>query len=101
MDLEPYYTLIVGEGNGNTLHYSCLENPRDGGAWWAAVYGVTRSRTRLRHLSSSSRTRLIHADEQRKLNRYCKAIVNQSKRNKYSFLKKNLPAVKETQETQV
>ena len=37
----------VGEGNGNPLQCSCLENPRDGGAWWAAVYGVARSRTRL------------------------------------------------------
>ena len=36
-----------GEGNGNPLQCSCLENPRDGGAWWAAVYGVTQSRTRL------------------------------------------------------
>ena len=36
-----------GEGNGNPLQYSCLANPRDGGAWWAAVHGVTRSRTRL------------------------------------------------------
>ena len=43
------------EGNGNPLHCSCLENPRDGGAWWAAVYGVTQSRTRLNGLSSSSR----------------------------------------------
>ena len=43
-----------GEGNGNTLQYSCLENPRDGGAWWAAVYGVTQGRTRLKRLSSSS-----------------------------------------------
>ena len=42
------------EGNGNPLHYSCLENPRDGGAWWAAVYGVTQSQTRLKRLSSSS-----------------------------------------------
>ena len=36
----------IGEGNGNPLQCSCLENPRDGGAWWAAVYGVTQSRTR-------------------------------------------------------
>ena len=35
------------EGNGNPLQCSCLENPRDGGAWWAAVYGVAQSRTRL------------------------------------------------------
>ena len=44
-----------GEGNGNPLQCSCLENPRDGGAWWAAVYGVTQSQTRLKRLSSSSR----------------------------------------------
>ena len=37
--------LIHGEGNGNPLQYSCLENPRDGGAWWAAIYGVAQSRT--------------------------------------------------------
>ena len=45
----------TGEGNGNPLQFSCLENPRDGGVWWAAVYGVTQSRTRLKWLSSSSR----------------------------------------------
>ena len=44
----------IGEGNGNPLQCSCLENPRDGGAWWAAVYGVVQSRTRLKRLSSSS-----------------------------------------------
>ena len=38
----------MGEGNGNPLQCSCLENPRDGGAWWAAVYGVAQSRTRLK-----------------------------------------------------
>jgi len=43
----------IGEGNGNPLHCSCLENPRDGGAWWAAVYGVAQSQTRLKWLSSS------------------------------------------------
>ena len=48
--------LCTGEGNGNPLQYSCLENPRDGGAWWAAVYGVAQSRTRLKRLSSSSRS---------------------------------------------
>ena len=44
----------IGEGNGNPLKCSCLENPRDGGAWWAAVYGAAQSRTRLKRLSSSS-----------------------------------------------
>ena len=45
----------TGEGNGNPLQCSCLENPRDGGAWWAAVYGVVQGRTRLKRHSSSSR----------------------------------------------
>ena len=45
----------IGEGNGNPLQCSCLENPRDGGAWWAAVYGVAESRTRPKWLSSSNR----------------------------------------------
>ena len=44
----------IGEGNGNPLQCYCLENPRDGGAWWAAVCGVAQSQTRLRRLSSSS-----------------------------------------------
>ena len=44
----------IGEGNGNPLQCSCLENPRDGGAWWTAVFGVAQSRTRLKRLSSSS-----------------------------------------------
>ena len=43
-----------GEGNDNPLQCSCLENPRDGGARWAAIYGVTQSRTRLKRLSSTS-----------------------------------------------
>jgi hypothetical protein len=45
----------IGEGNGNSLQCSCLENPRDGGAWWAAVCGVTQSRTQLSSSSSSSK----------------------------------------------
>ena len=44
----------IGEGNGNPLQCSCLVNPWDGGAWWAAVYGVAQSQTRLKQLSSSS-----------------------------------------------
>ena len=50
----------VGEGNGNLLQCSCLENPRDGGAWWAAVYGVSQSWTRLMRLSSSSSSSSIY-----------------------------------------
>ena len=45
----------IGEGNGNPLQCSCLENPRDQGAWQAALYGVAQSQTRLKRLSSSSR----------------------------------------------
>ena len=45
----------IGEGNGSPLQCSCLENPRDGGAWWATIYGVAQSWTRLKRLSSSSR----------------------------------------------
>ena len=49
----------IGEGNGNPLQCSCLENSRDGGAWWAAIYGVAQSQTRLTRLSSSSRVYLL------------------------------------------
>ena len=51
----------IGEGKGNPLQCSCLENPRDGGAWWAAVYGVTQSWTRLKRLSSSSSSKPIRS----------------------------------------
>ena len=44
---------IYGEGNGNPLQCSCLENPWDRGAWWAAIYGVAQSRTQLKQLTSS------------------------------------------------
>ena len=54
-DLATTITKIhIGEGNGNPLHCSCLENPRDGGAWWTDVHGVAQSRTRLTWLSRSS-----------------------------------------------
>ena len=46
--------IAIREGDGTPLQYSCLENPRDRGAWWAAVYGVAQSRTRLKRLSNSS-----------------------------------------------
>ena len=49
---------VDGEGNGNPRQCSCLESPRDGGAWWAAVDGVAQSRTQLKGLSSSSNTLL-------------------------------------------
>ena len=60
----------IGEGNGNPLQYSYLENPRDGGAWWAAVCRVTQSRTRLRQLSSSSSSIECHNISRSQLNKY-------------------------------
>ena len=55
----------IGEGNGNPLQFSCLENPRDGGAWWAAIYGVAQSQTRLKRLSSSSSSSIGYIGEGR------------------------------------
>ena len=52
--------LYVGEGNGNPLQCSCLENSKDGGAWWAAVYGVAQSWTRLKRLSNSNNSKYSH-----------------------------------------
>ena len=57
----------IGEGNGNPLQCSCLENPRDRGAWWTVVYGVAQSRAQLKRLSSSS-SREIEAQRQRRTN---------------------------------
>ena len=48
LDSIPGLGRSSGGGHSNPLQYSCLENPRDGGAWWAAVYGVTQNRTRLK-----------------------------------------------------
>ena len=50
----PFSLSCIGEGNGNPLQCSCLENPRDSGAWWAAIDGVAQKQTRLKRLSSSS-----------------------------------------------
>ena len=59
----------IEEGNGNPLQYSCLENPRDGGAWWATISGVTQSQTQLKWLSSSSSSsrRIVHKNLNYKL----------------------------------
>ena len=67
----------IGEGNGNPLQ-SCLENPRDGGAWWAAVYGVAQSRTRLKQLSSSSSRALSWSTAPRtELSRHNRPLVTE------------------------
>ena len=79
----------TGEGNGNPLQCSCLENPRDGGAWWAAIYGVAQSRTRLKQLSSSSSIPILVALKQRisalKLSRFSSCSLEW--RAIWSFLK--------------
>ena len=64
------YRYITGEENGNPLQCSCLENPRDGGAWWAAIYGVAQSRTRLKRLSSSSSIDISQQDTAQKTKLY-------------------------------
>ena len=55
--------LCIGEGNGNPLQCSCLENPSNREAWWAAIYGVSQNRTRLKRLSSSSSSRAAEKAE--------------------------------------
>ena len=77
----PFSLSCIGEGNGNPLQCSCLENPRDGGAWWAAVYGVAQSRTQLKWLSSSSS---IHWQT---IGLFCPlAIVNSAATNIHNYL---------------
>ena len=63
----------IGEGNGNPLQCSCLENPRDGGAWWASIYGVAQSLTGLKRLSSSSR----NAETKEEQSRNNRAVIKQ------------------------
>ena len=66
----------VGEGNGNPLQCYCLENPRDGEAWWAAVSGVARSQTRLKRLSSSSHIYIhVHMNTYIHMNIYMHACM--------------------------
>ena len=59
VEVSLLFSNTIGERNGNPLQYSCLENPRDWGAWWAAIYGVAQSWTRLKRLSSSSSRLLV------------------------------------------
>ena len=77
----------IGEGNGNALQCSCLENPRDGGAWWAAIYGVSQSWTRLKWLSSSS---MVLQEEtelgSQKTWILCKAIILQLKNKQKTWI---------------
>ena len=71
----------IGEGNGNPVHCSCLENPRDGGAWWAAVSGVTQSWTWLKRLSSSSSNVSRQSYNSKKCLQYSKESVHISCRS--------------------
>ena len=93
----------TGEGNGNPLQCSCLENPRDGEAWWASVYGVAQSRTRLmRFSSSSSIIGIAHSMQFPKVgNRIRKQQMSLCMNSKCIFpvaqMVKNLPAMQETQ----
>ena len=83
----------IGEGNVNPLQCSCLENPRDGGAWWAAIYGVTLSRTRLKRLSSSSRF-VLH-DFMESLRKYVFALhqtLSENRANSIIIVSINLPS---------
>ena len=64
----------TGEGNGNPLQCSCLENPRDRRAWWAAIYGVAQSRTRLKWLSNSSMPLLVQSCLHFLLKKFIKAF---------------------------
>ena len=79
----------IGEGNDNPLQYSCLENPRDREAWWAAIYGVAQSQTRLKQLSSSSRD-IINCFHD--VVTYSKSICNQNTQLELISATQNLPS---------
>ena len=73
------------EGNGNPLQYSCLENPRDGGAWWAAVYEVAQSQTRLKWLSSSSSTRPFRTNTQKRCPFHYRGLECKSRKSRNTW----------------
>ena len=77
--------LLLGEGNGTPLQYSCLENPMNEGAWWAAVCGVTQSRTQLKWLSSSSRLTIANLQRLKWLNEI-NCVKGLAQKNKLCFL---------------
>ena len=81
----------IGEGNGNPLQCSCLENPRDRGTWWAAVYGVAQSRTWLKRLSSSS------SISQRQKWIWGRSIVNNDDFIYFYFLEKEITQFQKVQ----
>ena len=73
----------IGEGNGNPLQCSCLENPRDGEAWWAAVYGVAQSWTWLKWLSSSSILKFLPLDITKSILRFLSLDVTEHSLSMY------------------
>ena len=74
----------IGEGNGNPLQCSCLEDPRGGGAWWAAIYGVVQSQTRLKRLSSSSS--IVNTERKTQENIYPEVDFRRFQGNNYDDL---------------
>ena len=85
-----------GEGDGTPLQYSCLENPRDGGAWWTAVYGVAQSRTQLKLLSissSSSNSDISREMKKKKLKNEIKDLISKDK----AYMKMTKLTIKEKQ----
>ena len=80
----------IGEGNGNPLQCSCLKNPRDLGAWWAAVYGVSQIRTRLKRCSSSSSSssrHLSHSTKNIYLQLWLSQLDFESLKSNYLYIK--------------
>ena len=73
--LSLFTFMHFGEGNANPLQCSCLENPRDRGAWWAAIYGVSQSRTRLKQLSSTGRAQLSNWTTSPDPRKYFKVVL--------------------------
>ena len=85
--LQFHFSLAcIGKGNGNPLQCSCLENPRDGGAWWAAVYGVTQSQTRLKRLSSSSSSPFYYFHWFKKINSSLISITEKDQVNTERYI---------------
>ena len=84
----------IGEGNGNPLQCSCLENPRDKGTWWAAFYGVAQRWTRLKRLSSSSSSNFtVEKTNRHYLTRAIKVLItsdgtNPTKGSRYDALRR-------------
>ena len=79
----PFSLSCIGKGNGNPLQCSCLENPRDGGAWWAAVYGVAQSRTQLTRLSKNNKNMGIKQSTMT-LTSFYQSLLGLSKRFSYT-----------------